>query len=676
MPTIPRVFKMTSSAKLNDITPVAGQIIALYDTDAVYYDVPQDGTENSAPERRKVSGVRVVNTLPDAGSAMFDIIYVYVPTDEDAEKMPDGSPVYELRVRVDDGEGAHLVLVGTNRNDVNVTTDLAGTTIPFYLTGSTSDESVTGTLVKSAWLYATVADNKVTLHADVFDGTVAQASRARTADSATRADEDNNGNAIVTYFREISDSEPSTGGTKITFIRGNGEDPYTVTTKDTTYSRFGEGDDLGLVPGYGSQQPSDVILKGNGWVTVEDIGIGTAQKAIGDKNNKDITSYLASAAVNQNNQLIFTDGAGNLQPPIPFPTYSVFDDNTNGLVPAPTSANRDKFLKGDHTWSAIPNYVPGTAGLVPPASTGATNQYLDVSGIWKGVFTPATDSVNGSVGLVPAPTTSDVNGVLGNNGWVVNGTGSSADPNTTTPTYLVGAKSQSATATQTYSNSGVFMVDGKLYQRDGSTSSQVVDLTSSQVLSNKQVSIDGNAYAFGTACSYTATDTVAQSYDDEFTGDGTKLEFTLTHVATDISLVTINDTPVAAADYSLGDGNNSIIFVSAPSNGASIVVTYISVPDDTIPTSEGVYKHVAESIGDLVGIADSKVDSQVIAGIYNTDTSGYSVGDYCMYQSETEDSAKLYRCRQSVLQNDSFDPDKWIETTVMQEILNLLNPNP
>ena len=50
--------------------------------------------------------------------------------------MPDGSPVYELRVRVDDGEGAHLVLVGTNRNDVNVTTDLIDTTIPFYLTGN------------------------------------------------------------------------------------------------------------------------------------------------------------------------------------------------------------------------------------------------------------------------------------------------------------------------------------------------------------------------------------------------------------------------------------------------------------------------------------------------------------------------------------------------------------
>lgn len=675
MPTIPRVFKMTSSAGLNDIQPVAGQIIALYDTDAVYYDVPQDGTENSAPERRKVSGVRVVNILPEAGSAMFDIIYVYIPSDEDAEKMPDGSPVYELRVRVDDGEGAHLVLVGTNRNDVNVTTDLIDTTIPFYLTGSTSNESVTGTLVKSAKLYATVTDNKVTLHADVFDGTVAQASHAITADSATRADEDNNGNDIVTYVRGISASEPSTGGTQITFTHGNG-DTDIVTTKDTTYSRFGAGDGLGLVPGYGSQQPSEVILTGSGWTAVGDISIGTAQKAIGDKNSKDITSYLAFAAVNQNNQLIFTDGAGNLQPPIPFPTYSVFDDNTNGLVPAPTSANRDKFLKGDHTWSAIPNYTPGTAGLVPPASTGATNQYLDVSGAWKGVFVPATDSVNGSVGLVPAPTTSDVNGVLGNNGWVINGTGSSADPNTTTPTYLVGAKSQSATATQTYSNSSVYMVDGKLYQRDGSTSSQVVDLTSSQVLSNKQVSIDGNAYALGTACSYTATDTVAQSYDDEFTGDGTTLEFTLTHVATDISLVTINDTPVAAADYSLGDDNNSIIFVSAPSNAAAIVVTYISVPDDTIPTSEGVYKHVAESIGDLVGIADSKVANQVIAGIYNTDTSGYSVGAYCMYQSETEDFAKLYRCTQTVALGDSFDPTKWSETTVMQEILNLLNPNP
>lgn len=48
-------------------------------------------------------------------------------------------------------------------------------------------------------------------------------------------------------------------------------------------------------------------------------------------------------------------------------------DGTSGLVPAPTSADKDSYLKGDGTWSkpesvTIPEAAETTAGLMPPSA--------------------------------------------------------------------------------------------------------------------------------------------------------------------------------------------------------------------------------------------------------------------------------------------------------------------
>lgn len=98
-------------------------------------------------------------------------------------------------------------------------------------------------------------------------------------------------------------------------------------------------------------------------------------------------------------------------------TYSDFTGATssvagaNGLVPAPSTSDPDKYLKGDGTWSTPPDttYVDfvgadgtsaGTQGLVPaPAATDDT-KFLKGDGTWDTVtfsLSPATTSTIGGV---------------------------------------------------------------------------------------------------------------------------------------------------------------------------------------------------------------------------------------------------------------------------------------
>ena len=69
-------------------------------------------------------------------------------------------------------------------------------------------------------------------------------------------------------------------------------------------------------------------------------------------------------------------------------------DGKKGLVPAPASADRDKFLKGDGTFAtpADTTYsaftgstsdADGVAGLVPAPSSGADVKLLCSDGTWK-----------------------------------------------------------------------------------------------------------------------------------------------------------------------------------------------------------------------------------------------------------------------------------------------------
>lgn len=86
-------------------------------------------------------------------------------------------------------------------------------------------------------------------------------------------------------------------------------------------------------------------------------------------------------------------------------------NGSKGLVPAPTSANKDKFLKGDGTWSTPESatydvFDDDTDGLVP-APDGDTG-YLKSDGTWGNPPGAEYDDYDGTThGLVPAPNSGD-----------------------------------------------------------------------------------------------------------------------------------------------------------------------------------------------------------------------------------------------------------------------------
>lgn len=114
-----------------------------------------------------------------------------------------------------------------------------------------------------------------------------------------------------------------------------------------------------------------------------------------------------------------------------------------GLVPGASSANRNKFLRGDGTWQ-----------------TPTNTTYSDMTG--------ATADAAGTHGLVPAPAAGKQTSFLRGDGtWVVptdNDTKNTAgSTNSSKKLYLIGAESQ-ATNPQTYSHDTAYVgTDGFLY---------------------------------------------------------------------------------------------------------------------------------------------------------------------------------------------------------------------
>lgn len=99
-------------------------------------------------------------------------------------------------------------------------------------------------------------------------------------------------------------------------------------------------------------------------------------------------------------------------------TYSDFTGATSlqagtaGLVPAPTTADPDKFLKGDGTWDT-PTDTTYSAGTNVQISAGNVISATDTT---YSAFTGATSGAAGTAGLVPAPAAGDQNKVLKGDG--------------------------------------------------------------------------------------------------------------------------------------------------------------------------------------------------------------------------------------------------------------------
>ena len=90
---------------------------------------------------------------------------------------------------------------------------------------------------------------------------------------------------------------------------------------------------------------------------------GVMKKALGDKNGKDLTTYVTGLSVN-GRTVTFTRGdgtSGTIQTQDTNTTYSAFKGATSsaaggtGLVPAPTAGQQTRYLRGDGTWQTPPN---------------------------------------------------------------------------------------------------------------------------------------------------------------------------------------------------------------------------------------------------------------------------------------------------------------------------------
>ena len=90
---------------------------------------------------------------------------------------------------------------------------------------------------------------------------------------------------------------------------------------------------------------------------------GAMNKALGDKNGKDLTSYVTGLSVN-GRTVTYTKGdgtSGTIQTQDTDTKYSVFKGATSsaaggtGLVPAPTAGQQARYLRGDGTWQTPPN---------------------------------------------------------------------------------------------------------------------------------------------------------------------------------------------------------------------------------------------------------------------------------------------------------------------------------
>lgn len=680
MATIPRTYLTTSKDNiLNETIPLKnGQVISVYDSDEVYYDVPADGTPTGDPVRRKISGIRVITEaeltefLPIGTVVpMTGIAYIVIRPDSTSEIMPDGTPLYDIRVWIGDSSGEWYI-VGTNRDDVDVRT------IPsserFYLSGSPSAAEVVGPLSKST-IYA-IGNN---IWADLKGNadTATNATHAATAESATKATTDKLDQDITGYVYDVSAATVN-HATQFTFTFGSSttKAPTVISALNTEYDVF-SATTAGLVDKTNGIDPTDptivdtsgLVLSGSGWVPSANLSIGTATKAINDKLSHDITTYIRNASgMNNSTGTLLTFTLGDGVTTIPVQTtdtkYSVFNTTTNGLVPmALGTGTTAKFLRGDSTWQAIPVYsgatasAAGTAGLVPAANSGDTAKYLRSDGTWQGNFGV------GVAGLAPGTTNADSNKFLKGDGtWADDTKNTAGATNDTNKLFVIGAQAQSASP-QTYSNVKVYIQNDKLY----SNAEEVVSVSATQNLTNKTY----NGYTLAESCSRPVANTLDEIAEDNFTGDGSETEFgPLAVTAASIDYVYINDVLQSESTYSLNTTDNTVVFTSAPANDATIKIIYYNAEYDSnaLASTGSIISYLPDAVSGLLGNSGF-IAADVIAPIYDSNLT-YTVGSYCTHQLDGTTSYKLYRCTTAVTSPEDFNPAKWTVSTVAEMVSN------
>ena len=154
--------------------------------------------------------------------------------------------------------------------------------------------------------------------------------------------------------------------------------------------------------------------------------VAEAAKATTDKNEKDITTYVADVKKSEDNKKIVITKGDSYSTEIELPeaaTYSAFTGasaegaGSDGLVPGPSIGDQDKFLKADGTW-AVPvdtntTYSPATtevAGIVR-ASTEITvdgEGIMTVGSLAQSKVEGLTDALSGKANVTHSHTASDI----------------------------------------------------------------------------------------------------------------------------------------------------------------------------------------------------------------------------------------------------------------------------
>lgn len=511
MATIPRTYLTTSKTGLADILPKNGQVISIWDSDAVYYDAPADGQRDGQPIRRKISGVRVVSELP--ANPMTDIVYVYIgehgyiPDPEDPEHP---KQLYDMRVWVNDA----WLVVGSNVDDTTVRTMV--TNDKFYIVGAPSiDDNTISALRKNSKVYIENGELYGALRGNADTATVAN--RALRADISTQAENDVDNQPLQNYVYGLSSDATTNLGSTITITKGDGT-TSTIRVSDTTYTTY-TASTAGLVPGTSTvmqQDTSNIVLTGDGWVAMSSITFPTAASAEKDGLGNIIAeTYVASAAYDTSTDILTLTYGDTSTDTISIPNteYAVFDVNNDGLVPQPSSSETSYFLRGDGTWQSViqasDTFVGGDSGhtgLVPTSTDLELNGFLKGDATWGGVFDTSDN------GLVPAAsTTGDTLKFLKGDGtWdtptdTQNTAGSEAD--TTHKLYLIGAQSQSnaGEGVATYSNVNAYIQSNKLF----SNGLETVTISGSQAITGKTY----EGYTLGSACAKSYASIVTASDD-------------------------------------------------------------------------------------------------------------------------------------------------------------------
>lgn len=664
MATLPRTYMITDKAGLNSIQPKNGQVIAVWDSDEVWYDAPNNGAPNGTPVRRKISGIRVVTSLPSptdvadydatqtysvndychntdddsnyiciediASPEAFDsdhwakastdkpmegIVYVYLGAHgylpADVENPGEQQLLYDMRVWVN----SSWCVVGTNRGDSSVKTIVDSTGTRFYLVGSPDAESTTGTLLKSSKQNSEVYFENGIIHGDI-DG---HADSANTADSATNAghalsaDKDSTGQLITRYIEDAS-TTPISSGTRIVFTTGAGS-TTNVDVADTTYSVFSpSADGLVPMPTGTAAEISEKILFGDGsWVDKDDITIGTANEAQNDVNGNEIIKYYIHS-------LAYDTGTDTL-------TVTYGDPNTTATISIPNT---------EYPIYPGPDSTAPVAGIVPAASASqVSTHFLRGDGTWQPIasqtysrFTPTTD------GLVPCPGASASSGYLDYQGYWTTPTDTKNTVGATSSDsqlYIVGAASQ-APSTTSYTNAGAYVTGGILY----SDRLQVVNLGSPANDFNIVA-----AYSVGNTCKYQkvyykCTTPIAATPDvDDY--DETE--------SYDIDDQCVYEDAIyectVAIDYS-------------SASEYSETASYTADPQDPSQSSLCFYDDQTYRCIDTIDYSTATTYSS---------SSTYAEGALCFYNDPNDDpdmGTRTYRCKQNTPSPaGTFNPDYW-----------------